>query len=125
MARTSQPLPVPLPPCPDPRAEAGFTLIEVLAALTIASLVVVMSFQLLSSTSRISHRVTVETSARDLARTLLAENRTGAGEDGTYRWQATLSPAGAGLNVRQVQVGWKGGGMVTYQRLESAPDARP
>lgn len=101
--------------------EAGFSLVEVLAALVIASLALVMSMQLLVQSGRVDARVTHETAARDLARRLLAEAKLGAGQAGVLAWQATLTPAAPGLGLRQVQVVWPGGRALALERLEVVP----
>jgi prepilin-type N-terminal cleavage/methylation domain-containing protein len=105
------------PPCP----EAGFSLVEVLAALAIASLVLILAMQVLVQSARLDARLTHETAARDLARRLLAEGVDGRGMAGVLGWQVTSVVAAKGLVLRQVQVSWPGGPELETDRLEAAP----
>lgn len=120
MARRWRPSPVSSRRCPPPD-EAGFSLVEVLAALAIASLALVMSMQLLVQSARVDGRVARETAARDLARRLLAERVEGQGDQGALFWAVTVSPLAPGLVQRQVAVGWPGGPGLTLIRVEQAP----
>ena len=92
-----------------------------LAALAIASLAVVMAMQVLLQSARVDSRLTHETAARDLTRRLLAEAVVGQGEAGVLHWNAALTAPKDGLVLRQVQVGWPGGPVLTAVRVESAP----
>ena len=100
--------------------EAGFSLVEVLAALAIASLALVMAMQVLVQSARVTTRLTHETAARDLARRLLAEEAMGSGSAGVLTWTATLEPVAAHLSRRALTVAWAGG-QVTAARLEAGP----
>ncbi len=103
--------------------EAGFSLVEVLAALAIASLALIMSMQLLVQSARVDARLQHETAARDLARRLMAEAAVGRGDAGVLSWQATVDPVeqGSPLAVRSVAVTWPGGPVIATQRVEPAP----
>lgn len=100
--------------------EAGFTLVEVLAALVIASLALVMAMQVMEQSARVDSRLTHETAARDLARRLLAEEAVGSGEAGVMGWTSTLTPVAPHLIRRSLVIGWAGG-QLTAARLEVAP----
>lgn len=98
--------------------EAGFSLVEVLAALTIASLTVVAAFTLFTQSARVNDRMVKETAARDLARRLLATGEVGRGQSGALGWVATLSRPDQGLVLHQVAVTWAGGPQIAASRLE-------
>lgn len=102
-------------------AEAGFSLVEVLAALAIASLALVMAMQVMVQSARIDSRLSHETAARDLVRRLLAEGTTGQGSAGVLDWTATLEPLSAHLARRAVTVAWAGGAQLSASRLEAVP----
>lgn len=104
--------------CPDP--EAGFTLVEVLAALAIATMAIVMSLQLFNSTARANDRLIRETAARDLGRSLLASGETGEGDRGSLHWRVTLSDPASGLVDRHVEIVWAGGQGIAIDRREAA-----
>lgn len=105
---------------PPSAPEAGFSLVEVLAALAIASLALILSMQLLVQSARIDARLAHETAAREMTRRLLAEDAQGRGTEGALDWQVTVLPAGPGLVQRQVTVAWpRGQGLVT-SRLEAS-----
>lgn len=109
------------PRLPAPRSpEAGFSLVEVLAALTIASLTVVAAFALFTQSARVNDRMVKETAARDLARRLLATGQVGQGQSGALGWAATISAPEGGLVLHQVAVTWAGGPQIAVQRLEPA-----
>jgi prepilin-type N-terminal cleavage/methylation domain-containing protein len=101
--------------------EAGFTLVEVLAALTIASLTILMALQLFTAGARVSDRMIKETAARDLMRQLLASDQTGAGHAGALDWAVSVSLPKDGLVTRQVAVHWASGAGTTATRIEAAP----
>jgi len=105
---------------PSPCPEAGFSLVEVLAALVIASLALVMAMQVLVQSARVEARLTHESAARDLARRLLAEEALGSGQAGVLDWTATLEPVAPHLARRALVIGWPGGQMQAA-RLEVAP----
>ena len=110
--------PVPSRAFADP--EAGFTLVEVLAALVIAAMSIVLAFQLFDTSARVSARVVRETAARDLARTLLAQQASGEGRAGNLHWQAQASTLGPRLRQRRVAIDWPGGPVLQWDRLEPA-----
>lgn len=118
MAWMSRRSPVPLQPS---LAEAGFSLVEVLAALAIASLALILSMQVMVQSARVDRRLTHETAARDLVRRLLVESAVGQGQAGVLDWQATQAGAGEGLVLREVAVSWPGGPVLVTRRLEPAP----
>lgn len=101
--------------------EAGFSLVEVLAALAIASLAVVMAMQVMLQSARVDARLTHETAARDLVRRLLAEGAVGQGEAGVLAWNVALTTPETGLVLRKVQVSWPGGPVLETDRLEAQP----
>jgi prepilin-type N-terminal cleavage/methylation domain-containing protein len=101
--------------------EAGFSLVEVLAALAIASMAVVMAMQVLLQSARVDARLTHETAARDLTRRLMAEGAVGQGETGVLLWHVALTPQKDGLVLRQVQVSWPGGPVLETDRVELQP----
>ena len=102
-------------------AEAGFSLVEVLAALAIASLAVVMAMQVLLQSARIDARLTHQTAARDLTRRLLAEGAVGSGEAGVLAWTVAVTPLDGALAQRRVQVTWPGGPVMATDRVEPLP----
>ena len=110
--------PAALPRC---SPEAGFSLVEVLAALAIASLAVVMAMQVMLQSARVDARLTHETAARDLVRRLLAEGAVGQGEAGVLAWNVALTTPETGLVLRKVQVSWPGGPVLETDRLEAQP----
>ena len=57
-------------------------MVEVLAALTIASLAVVAALALFTQSARVNDRLIKETAARDLVRLLLATGDVGRGQAG-------------------------------------------
>jgi prepilin-type N-terminal cleavage/methylation domain-containing protein len=99
--------------------EAGFSLVEVLAALTIASLTVVAALTLFTQSARVNDRMIKETAARDLARKLLATGEVGRGQAGALAWAATVTPPDQGLVLHQVAVTWIGGPQITLTRIEA------
>lgn len=116
----------PLPPLPvlsGQVAEAGFTLIEVLAALTIASLTILMAMQLFTLSARVTDRMIKQTAAQDLARRLLATAETGSGKAGALNWEVEVSLPKDGLIVRQLSVRWASGAEIAVAQLEPAPEA--
>ena len=98
--------------------EAGFSLVEVLAALTIASLAIVAALTLFTQSARVNDRLIKETAARDLVRRLLATDQVGRGQAGDLGWVATLSKPSGGLIRHEVAVTWPGGPQITAVRLE-------
>jgi hypothetical protein len=93
-------------------------LVEVLAALTIASLTVVAALTLFTQSARVNDRMIKETAARDLARRLLVTGEVGRGQSGALGWVATLAPPDQGLVLHQVAVTWAGGPQIALSRLE-------
>jgi hypothetical protein len=107
------------PPSPELCSpEVGFSLVEVLAALTIASLTVVAALTLFTQSARINDRMIKETAARDLVRRLLATDEVGRGQAGDLGWVATLSRPEGGLVRHEVAVTWAGGPQISVVRLE-------
>ena len=98
--------------------EAGFSLVEVLAALTIASLTVVAALTLFTQSARVNDRMIRETAARDLARRLLVTGEVGRGQSGALGWVATMAAPDQGLVLHQVAVTWAGGPQIAFSRLE-------
>ncbi len=110
------------PDCrPDGAEEAGFSLVEVLAALAIASMALVLSMQLLVQSARVDARLTHETAARDLVRRLMAEGAEGRGAVGVLGWAVVVTPVEPGLVRRVVAVSWPAGPGLIVQRLEAWP----
>ena len=72
--------------------EAGFSLIEVLAALALSAMVIVAAFETFGTFSQMARHRVQATAARHLARLLLAEGATGQGETQGLRWQAVTKP---------------------------------
>lgn len=99
------------PHCP----EAGFSLVEVLAALAIAALTVVMVLDVFSGTARLGHRLEMETEARMLARGLMAGNADTAGEAGPFSWTLARSQTG----VRRLEIDWPDAPGLVLSRLDS------
>ena len=94
-------------------------MVEVLAALTIASLAVVAALTLFTQSARVNDRLIKETAARDLVRRLLATGEVGRGQAGDLGWVATLSPSSGGLVRREVAVTWTGGPQISAVRLDA------
>lgn len=120
MALPSRPLPEPSQPCP----EAGFSLVEVLAALTIAALTLGMVMQVFSGAARLGHRLEMQTAARMLARAVLADSTSSSGTTGQFHWQVKRDTTGA----RQLWIDWANGAGLTLTRMDAAPaitDATP
>lgn len=113
MALSSRPLPEPSPPSP----EAGFTLVEVLAALTIAALMLGMVMQVFSGAARFGHRLEMQTAARMLARAVLADSSSTGGTTGQFHWHVKHDATGA----RQLLIEWAGGTGLTLTRMDAAP----
>ena len=101
--------------------EADFSLVEVLAALTIASLTIVAALSLFTQSARVNDRMIKETAARDLARRLVVTEAVGRGQAGALGWVARPSPPDQGLVLHQVAVTWAGGPQITLSRLEPVP----
>ena len=118
MASSSRRSPAALRHC---SPEAGFSLVEVLAALAIASLAVVMAMQVLLQSARVDARLTHEMAARDLSRRLMAEAVVGQGEAGVLVWHVALTTRNDGLVLRQVQVSWPGGPVLETDCVEVQP----
>ncbi|MEI6800774.1 MAG: type II secretion system protein [Pseudomonadota bacterium] len=112
----------PLSPAPC-SPEAGFSLVEVLAALTIASFAVVAALTLFTQSARVNDRLIKETAARDLVRRLLATGEVGRGQAGDLGWVATLSQPLGGLVRHEVAVTWQGGVQISAVRLDA--EAQP
>ena len=93
-------------------------MVEVLAALTIASLTVVAALTLFTQSARVNDRLIKETAARDLVRRLLATDAVGQGQAGDLGWVATLSRPEGGLVRHDVAVTWTGGPQISALRLE-------
>lgn len=85
-------------------SEAGFSLVEVLAALAIASLCLVMALQVMAQSARATARISQETAARDLAGRLLTEGATGSGRFGLVTWTVAAAPLAPHLLRREVRV---------------------
>lgn len=124
MALPSRPLQEPSLPCP----EAGFSLVEVLAALTIAALTLGMVMQVFSGAARLGHRLEMQTAARMLARAVLADSTSTStstsGTTGQFHWQVKRDTTGA----RQLWIDWANGAGLTLTRMDAAPaitDATP
>jgi len=98
-------------------------LVEVLAALTIASLAVVAALTLFTQSARVNDRLIKETAARDLVRRLLATGEVGRGQAGDLGWVATLSQPLGGLVRHEVAVTWQGGVQTSAVRLDA--EAQP
>lgn len=108
------------PPLPQ-GAEDGFSLVEVLAALSIASLTLMAAMTLFTQLARINDRMVKETAARDLARRLLVSGTLGRGQSGALAWAARRSAPTKGLVVHEVAVTWPGGPQIALARQEPAP----
>ena len=93
-------------------------MVEVLAALTIASLTVVAALTLFTQSARVNDRMIKETAARDLVRRLLATDEMGRGQTGDLGWVASLSRPAGGLVRHEVAVTWTGGPQISAVRLE-------
>ncbi len=93
-------------------------MVEVLAALTIASLAVVAALALFTQSARVNDRLIKETAARDLVRLLLATGDVGRGQAGDLGWVATRSQPSGGLVRHEVAVTWPGGPQITALRLD-------
>lgn len=91
-----------------------------LAALAIAALTAVTLMQFLSTTTRATQRIETATAARALARAILAEARSGAGQAGPLRWTSDTAAAGPGLVLRAVRIDAGGRAVLTLDRLEPA-----
>ena len=120
MALPSRPLQGLSPSCP----EAGFSLVEVLAALTIAALTLGMVMEVFSGAARLGHRIEMQTAARMLARAVLADSTSTSGTAGQFHWQVERDTAG----TRRLWIDWAGGAGLTLTRMEAAPaiaDATP
>ena len=94
-------------------------MVEVLAALTIASMTVMAALTIFTQSARVNDRLIKETAARDLVRLLLATDAVGLGQSGDLAWAATLSPPSGGLVRHEVSVTWTGGPQITAVRLEA------
>ena len=121
MAWQCSPCPAPSRPC----TEAGFSLVEVLAALAIAALTAVTLMQFLSTNTRATQRIETATAARGLARAILAEGRSGAGQAGLLRWTSDTVAAGPGLSLRAVRIDAGGRAVLTLDRIEPAAAGAP
>ena len=97
-------------------------MIEVLAALTIASLTILMAMQLFTLSARVTDRMVKQTAARDLAQRLLATGEAGSGQAGALNWAVAVSLPKDGLILRQVTVRWASGAGIAVERLETAPE---
>jgi hypothetical protein len=96
----------------------------VLAALTIAALTLGMVMQVFSGAARLGHRLEMQTSARMLARAVLADNTSTSGITGQFHWQVKRDTTGA----RQLWIEWANGASLTLTRMDAAPattDAMP
>lgn len=113
MGLPSRRLPEPL----SPSAEAGFSLVEVLAALTIAALTLGMVMQVFSGAAQLGHRLEMQTAARMLARAVLADSSSTSGTTGQFHWQIKGDPT----VTRQLWIDWAGGAGLTLTRMDAAP----
>lgn len=109
------------PPRPPSGPEAGFSLVEVLAALVIAAMMLIAAYQAFGALAGANGRVLRAAAARDLARWVLATRQMGHGQDGALVWQAETSPLAAGRVQRQVRVIGPNGPLLTLTRQEVAP----
>ena len=81
--------------------DSGFTLIEVLCALTISCLALVYLMQSLAGSQRAAYHLQDQLNARLIAQSVLTEQRqsfvtpsgTKAGDEGKYHWELLALPA--------------------------------
>ncbi len=121
------------------RRIAGFTLLEVMAALSVFLIGIVSVLALLSTGTRLHQESQSTALAADAAEEILLQASRELAElapegggalpeppgpqpvpgrpELSYRWQVRAAPAG-GLYLLEVEVGWKQGGKERVQRLE-------
>ena len=88
----------------EPRASAGFSLVEVVAALAISALALTGLFQGLGNSQRAAAYLEAHLGARLVAQSILSdalmspetELQPLSGESGPYTWTLTVAPAGLG-----------------------------
>ncbi len=98
-------------PCP----EAGFSLVEVLAALTITALTLGMVVNVFSGVARLGHRLEMQTTARMLARAVLADGTAHSDALGQFHWQIQRDKSGA----RQLWINWPNSTGFSLTRMDS------
>ena len=89
------------PPCAEPEAEAGFSLLETLCALTILAIALVGLFQAHSAGLRATTAADDYARARILAHSILASALAGpgilpapaTGREGAFRWSVSVAEA--------------------------------
>jgi hypothetical protein len=91
----------------------------------IASLSIVMAFQLFVATARVSDHLVKETAARDLGRSLLASLDSGSGQSGMLFWTSAKAEVSPGLALHHVTVRWPGGPDMVFDRYEALSKAAP
>jgi len=82
--------------------QKGFTLVEVLCALAISSLALVYLTQSLTGSQRAAQRLDDQLNASIIAHAILGQqrqkpisaSRVESGEQGKFRWELTVAPAG-------------------------------
>ena len=92
------------------------------AALTIASMTILMAMQLFTAGARVTDRTIKETAAHDLMRQLMITGETGAGHAGALDWSVSISLPKDGLVVRRVMVRWDNGAGIEASRVEASLD---
>ena len=101
-----------------PDREAGFSLIEVLAALALSTLMIVAAFETFGTYTQLTRHRVQATAARHLARRLLAEGATGQGQTQELRWQVVTHPLAPGVIQRRIVVSSRTAVILTTTQAE-------
>lgn len=100
---------------PTDRAEAGFTIIEVLIALAVVAVGVVAIGSLMSTNARGVQKMEQHVALKEVAQTVLATGippraelapGTLNGELGAYRWQVNIGPLSGNFAPQPQNAGW-------------------
>ncbi|MBC2836540.1 prepilin-type N-terminal cleavage/methylation domain-containing protein [Paragemmobacter straminiformis] len=110
-------------PC-GPSAEQGFSLVEVLAALALSTMMLVAAFDTFATFARVADRQARSTAARNLARVLLAEGSAGQGDVRGLVWQADTQRLSQNLARRDLAIRGPNGPVLSLSVLE-LPQAAP
>lgn len=107
-----------------PRAEAGFSLVEVLAALALAAMMLVAAFDTFGTLALVADRQVRSTAARNLARVLLAEGVTGQDRLEGLGWQATVEQLSPHLVRRDLIISAPNGPILTLGQFDLVDPAQ-